>query len=261
MSIDSKLKVFRKVCRNGSRAVMDHVIKNFLSRSEGKAIIVGEPEICVFCGSTENITKEHVLPKWTFEGATERFFITNMNGVSQTYNKTTVPACNICNNDLLSDLEKYITNLLVNTDTKNLNLSTSEKANVIRWLETIDYKFQILNIRRKFLRFASGSYIPYLADFPLSLLRLDNVHTDHSVIAEIRRSRKRLIVKNKNQSINSLVIIRTRNKSFYFFHEMDDFIFLELPQYGLALFYFYNKIFETAQAAQNEARILVEKHY
>ena len=42
---------------------------------------------------------------------------------------------------------------------------------------------------------------------------------------------------------------------------MDEFIFIELPQYRLALFYFYKRAFTTNQAGQKEAMKIIEQAY
>jgi hypothetical protein len=57
------------------------------------------------------------------------------------------------------------------------------------------------------------------------------------------------------------VIFRTKNTSFYFFHGFNNFIFLELPKYQVAVFYFFNKVFETQKAAYEEAMKLIEEVY
>lgn len=100
-----------------------------------------------------------------------------------------------------------------------------------------------------------------MADFSLSELRIPGPETPSKVLSEIRRTQKRLTVKNKKPKINSLTIFKTKNKGFHFFHQMDEFIFLELPQYGIALFYFYKKIFETEKDGYTEARKVIDKVY
>lgn len=42
---------------------------------------------------------------------------------------------------------------------------------------------------------------------------------------------------------------------------MDNFIFLELAKYGLAIFYFFRKEFLTYSDAQTEAQRIVEESY
>ena len=260
MSIHSKLESIRTTIRKNSKSVIDNIIENHIQRKR-KVTINKESDICVFCSSPDNLTKEHVIPRWLFEKCTQGFFVTDINGLSQTYNKTTIPVCSSCNSDRLNTLEKYISQLFEDTDLKKTSFSDEEIENIIRWLEIIDYKFQILNVIRKFKVSKKNGYIPYLADFPLSMLRLDAEYTPAKVIAEIRRSQKRITVKRKAQSINSLVTFKTSNKSFNFFHHMDDFIFIELPKQQIALFYFYKKVFVDEKDAHKEAITIINKFY
>ncbi len=217
--------------------------------------------MCVFCSSTKNLSKEHVIPRWMFEKCTKKHFITNVNGISQTYNRTTIPVCSICNTDLLSNLEKYINQLFVATDLTNTFFTNQELENIVRWLEIIDYKFQILNIRRRFLKSKESGVIPYLIDFPISILRLNKEYTPSKVVSETRRSQKRITIKSKVQNINSLVVFKTSNPDFHFFHNMNDFIFIELPKQKIALFHFYNKIFDNVNDANKEAMEIIKGVY
>ena len=68
-------------------------------------------------------------------------------------------------------------------------------------------------------------------------------------------------VKSKSQYVNSLVVFKTKNQGFYFFHNMNEFIFLELPQFKVAIFYFYNKSFENELDAYNEAMKIITEVY
>jgi hypothetical protein len=218
-------------------------------------------EICVFCNSPKLITKEHVIPRWAFEKSTEKFFTTDVNGSNQTYNKTTVPACASCNNDWLGHMESYIIDLFQNKDWDKVFFSDPEIQNIIRWLEIIEYKFHVLEIRKKFISSNLGGFIPYLADFPLSVMRASKDYSPSKVVSEIRLSRKRITIKSKSRNINSLVVFKTKNKHFSFFHNMNEFIFLEIPQYKIALFYFYNKTFYTDLAAYTEAMGIINSIY
>jgi len=42
---------------------------------------------------------------------------------------------------------------------------------------------------------------------------------------------------------------------------MNECIFLDLPKYGIALFYFYNRIFDDNQEAYNEAMKIITEFY
>lgn len=256
-----KLQRLRITCRSSSKIIVDHIIKNYIQRENNIAVKQKELDICMFCGSMAKITKEHVLPRWTFDNCSKRFFKTNINGITQHYNKTTIPACAICNNDILASLEKYIIKIFAEVDLNYSHFSYEELQNIIRWLEIIDYKFQVLDNRRKFQKSAVAGYIPYLADFPLSMLRMDKEYTIYSVITELRRSQKRITIKNKAKHVNSLIIFKTRNSDFHFFYEMDDFIFIELSTYGISIFYFYKATFEKIEDAYNEAMKLINKYY
>ena len=257
MIIDSKLQSLRTLTRNNSKTVIQKIISNHVIRENGKAKVYHKRKnICAFCGSNKNLSKEHVIPKWTFEKCTERDFITNINGKSQTYNLTAIPVCTKCNTDFLSYLEKYIKQLFVSTDLAKTFFTFEELENIIRWLEIIDYKFQILNIRRKFY-----GEIEYLRDFPISLLRLNKNYTPSRVISEIRHSRNRITIKSKAKKVNSLVIFKTSNPNFHFFHTMDKFIFIEMPKLKVALFYFYNEIFDDIKDANKEAMKIIEEVY
>lgn len=215
----------------------------------------------MFCSSSIRITKEHVVPQWTYDHCTKRFFITKINGLSQTYNRTTIPACSVCNNERLSALEIYISGLFSLVDPDIKPFSFSEISNIIRWLEIIDFKFQILNSKRVFLASKEKGYIPYLANFPLSVLR-DNVdYSPSKAVTEIRRSQKRLTTKSKNKNINSLIVYKTSNKGFHFIHTMDEFIFIELPKFQLALFYFYKRTFRTIKAGHKAADKILDEVY
>jgi hypothetical protein len=68
-------------------------------------------------------------------------------------------------------------------------------------------------------------------------------------------------VKSKAKRLNSLVTFKTHNTSFYFFHKIDDFIFLEMPHKGVALFYFYQLQFESPSAAHAAAMEMIKANY
>jgi len=258
MEIENKLKSIRIAARQNSRIIINHIVKANISRIKNSSPI---QDLCMFCGSTSDLTKEHVVPRWTFENCTKKFFTTNVNGLGQTYNKTTIPACSSCNNDRLGTLEKYISTLFSQTDPNQKYFSKDELSNIIRWLEIIDFKFQILNARRVFITSKENGFIPYLADFPLSVLRPNIDYSPSKAVSEMRRSQKRITIKNKINNLNSLIIFKTSNTDFHFFHTMDDFIFIELPKYNLALFYFYKRTFSTVKAGHKAAMKIIDKSY
>lgn len=249
MNIDQKLQSLRLTLRANSKNIIDKVIDDH------------NVSICMFCGSKNSLTKEHVIPRWVFDRDTKSFFTTTMNGGNQTFNKTTIPACNTCNSDLLSTLEKSIKELFDRFSTNGFLFNDEEKSNIIRWLEIIDYKYQVLNMRRKFLTSKESGYIPYLRDFPVSMLRLDGDFTPSKVYSEIRRSQKRVTIKSKKDKVYSLITFKTSNPDFHFFHRMDDFIFLELPRFKVAIFHFYKKEFNNELAAYEDAMNLIQTIY
>lgn len=70
-----------------------------------------------------------------------------------------------------------------------------------------------------------------------------------------------MTIKNKLNQLNSIHIFRTTNADFHFFHQMDEYIFIELPQYKIAIFYFYNRTFDTIEESQHEAKAILESTY
>ena len=256
--MENKLKLLRKSLRIGSKGITKFLVFNHININHTR---VESATVCMFCGTSENLTKEHVLPRWTFENSTERDFKTDINGFSQKYISTTIPACGICNNDLLNSLEKYIQSIFENVDLKNSGFESTQIENIIRWLEIIDYKFQVLNVIRKFVRKKGVNYIPFLADLPLSVMRANGQYSASQVIAEIRRSQSRIMVRSKSKLINSLIVFKTSNKGFHFFHHMDDFIFMELPQYKIAVFYFYRRVFLSPGEGHEAAMKIIHEAY
>lgn len=259
MNIYLKLKELRVELRQNSKKIMDDVLKRHIPKISSKE--KSKIEICVFCANTQNLTKEHVLPKWTFENSDKKFFLTDINGSEQTYNKTTIPVCANCNNNLLGNIESYIISLLKNTNLSKDFFSSEEIQNIIRWLEIIEYKFQLLEIRRKFIKSKSYDYMEYLRDIPISIMRENINYSPNKAIAQIRLSQKRVTQKSKLKNENSLVIFKTKNESFHFFHHLNDFIFLELPKFGIALFYFYSRNFENKEEAKDNAMKIITSVY
>lgn len=74
MNLENRLKLLRDKVRKKSPYIIDQLIRKN-----------SDKDLCIFCGSREDLTKEHVLPKWTFESQPDKHFITNINGLSQNY--------------------------------------------------------------------------------------------------------------------------------------------------------------------------------
>ncbi len=254
MAIIPELSLLRKVIKTNQSVIIKE-IKNEYYNLNGT-----RQPFCMFCSSKTNLTKEHVLPRWTFEKDTKEDFITSINGSRKTYNTTTIPACVNCNGLLLNSLEKTIIKSLSGIDLKNSFFINEELQNIIRWLEIIDYKFQVTGFTRKFIKSDQIPYSNYLSKIPLSLYRTD-LDSDKKILAELRYTLKRIGIKSKLRNINSLVIFKSKNKSFHFFHSFNKFIFLELPKYNIAMLYFYDKIFNSNKEAYNEAMKLIKEVY
>lgn len=259
MEIGIKLRNLRVKLRQNSKEIMDDVLERHVPRISSKD--KSKKEICAFCANKDNLTKEHVLPKWTFENCTKKFFVTDINGSEQTYNKTTIPVCANCNNNLLGSIESYIISIFNDIDLANSFFSNEQIQNIIRWLEIIEYKFQLLEIRKKFIKSKSFQYIEYLRDIPVSIMRANIDYSPSKAVTQIKTAQKRVTKKSKISNQNSLVIFKTKNESFYFFHHLNDFIFLELPKFGIALFYFYSRKFENVEVAKDEAMKIITEVY
>ena len=238
--LNKRLISLRKKIRQNSKKVIDTLINNHCAK------------ICLICGTTKNLTKEHVLPKWIFENNQRKQFITNINGLNQSYSKTTVYACSECNSYILGSLERHIEIWFRKADLGSELIDNEIIEKVIIWLEFIDYKFQVLNLRRKFKKVKDGEYVPYLAKIPLRIMQNISISPSR-IFSNLRNSLKRLSIKSKANKMNSLIIFKTTNKSFYFFHKMNEFIFIELPKHEVAFFYFYVKEFDSPIEAHNHA--------
>jgi|GEM_PF-5936531 len=81
------------------------------------------------------------------------------------------------------------------------------------------------------------------------------------VIREIRWALNRISIKARAINANSLVVFRSTNTSNHFFHNLNEFIFIEIAQYGIAVFYFYDGIFESVKATKDEAMAVIDKVY
>ena len=95
MNLTNRLIHLRKNIRNNQHKIIDTLKINH------------NTDICIFCGTKNDLTKEHILPQWVYDKNPKKFFITNTNGISQTYNKSVLPCCTQCNNEILGHLEYF----------------------------------------------------------------------------------------------------------------------------------------------------------
>lgn len=249
MSVHIKLIEFRKKIRLNHKRVIDTIIKNHSAN------------ICIFCGETENLTREHVIPQWVYGRCTKRTFITTTNGSSQTYNKTTAPACKDCNSNILGSVERHIKYEFHRINVKEEGFSIEAIELIIFWLESLEYKFQILDLRRKLNKVKGSDYIPYIGKLPISMFQGPLNTSPSKVFSNLRAALKTLSVKSKTNRLNSLCVLSTTNPDFHFFHSNNNYIFIELAEFGVAFFYFYKKTFENQQSASLMAQGIIKKEY
>lgn len=249
MSLKAKLIKFRKKIRANQSQITSTIINNHSAN------------LCIFCGTTSQLTREHVIPQWTYSHCVKRTFITTTNRTSQTYNKTTVPACGDCNSNLLGDLERTLKHEFEKIDVRKKSFSQETLELIILWLETLEYKFQILDLRRTLNRVQGSPYIPYLANMPISMFQGPLDTSPYKVFSNLRNSLRTLSKKSKIDRLNSLCVLHTKNPDFHFFHSTNNFIFIELAKYNVAFFYFYKQTFPNGEDAQKSAQEIVKREY
>ena len=64
-----------------------------------------------------------------------------------------------------------------------------------------------------------------------------------------------------DDEISKVILCSLGYTNLHFFHQMDDFIFLEFGADKKAFFYFYKKSFDTIEDAESEAKNIVAQHY
>jgi hypothetical protein len=254
MPFDDTLLQLRLIARKKGKYVMNKLFDDYLTGHFDKKKIIS----CVLCGSESNLTKEHVLPKWVFENDPKRTFTTDVNQLPQKYIRTTLPMCFTCNNEILNVLELYIQRTIAEVDLKNKYYSSENWENIIRWLETIDFKFQLMDITTKFRAHKEAGYIPYLAGFSIAEMRDFSIRT---IKSKARLSLKRISTKDKSKRANSLIVGTTKVKTFNYFHKSGEFIHLEIPKYNKAFFYFFEKEFEDDEETKKEAMEIIKSVY
>lgn len=249
MSIQLKLVQLRKKIRANKKKVTDAIIADHSA------------EMCIICGSQEKLTREHVIPQWVYNRCAKRTFETTTNGISQTYNKTTLPACKDCNTNLLGYLERHLKHEFERVDVSHEEFSQYTLELIILWLETLEYKFQVLDLRRNLNKVNGADYIPFIGKMPIAMFQGPLNTSPAKVFSNLRSALHVLSVKSKVGRLNSLCIIHTKNKDFHFFHSTNNFIFIELAEFGVAFFYFYKQTFDDNSLATKSAMEIVQDHY
>jgi hypothetical protein len=216
-------------------------------------------QMCIFCSKRNDLTVEHVLPRWTFGHSEKKNFSTSINGLSQSYMKTTVPACRECNSELLGKLEDTIERQLSLFKGDFSIYSPEFLEKLILWLQIIEYKFQVLDLRRRFLRLVDGQYLHGLANIPIAMMPADN--SPSRVFTNLRFALRQISKKSKIIYLNSLVAYKTSNESFHFYHRTNQFVFMELPQKQIAFVFFFSRRFRTKKAASNAAQEVLKIAY
>ncbi len=208
MTVDDLFLRQRIIARTNGKYVMNKLFTDYVRGLITKKVTPS----CFLCGVEKDLTKEHVLPKWVFESNAKHFFTSDVNQLPKAYISSTLPACRNCNSVLLNGIERFIQKTLSQVDLKKRYYTGEEWENIIRWLEIIDFKFQVLDITTKFRAHKKAGYIPGLADFSIAFMRDMSVS---SVTSKCRLSLKRITTKDKRKRENSLIVGKTIEKSFH----------------------------------------------
>lgn len=216
--IDLNFKKLRVNLRKNGIQICDDVFYRF-----HPATTNFKEEICVFCNINLNITKEHVLPKWLFEKETKSIFISSVNKQTQTYNKAVIPTCSECNNSILGGIEKYIIKIFQNLRTSEY-YNNDDLSNIIRWLEILDYKLQVYECRRKYIKYANSEYSEDWGIFPVAIMRHFIDMNPFKAYDKLRNSQRRITVKSKLSRLDSLVIFDTIKPHFNFFYQPSEYM-------------------------------------
>ena len=104
-------------------------------------------------------------------------------------------------------------------------------------------------------------YIPFIGKIPIAMFHGSMDTSPAKVFSNFRSALQVLSVKSKADRLNSLCIIHTKNKDFHFFHSTNNFIFIELAEFGVAFFYFYKQKFEDYSVAVQSAMGIVQENY
>lgn len=251
--IERKFTRLRVGLRKEGLNICEDVFRRFLPST-----ITKKPEICVFCNSASKSTKEHVLPKWLFEKDTDVSFISRVNRQIQTFNKAVIPSCANCNNSILAYIEKCTIQAIE-------NLISSEKhyfedlCHIIRWLEILDYKLQVYDCRRTYLKYSNSEYDKTFGIVPVSLMRHFTEFAPDKAYDYLRSIQKKMTVKKKIDRINSLVIFDIAQPNFNFFTQPNEYIFVSLPNAKIGFFYFIKENYTNTKEAYEDAIIIMKQ--
>ncbi|WP_426065365.1 hypothetical protein [Flavobacterium sp. DSP2-3-1] len=245
--IERKFTRLRVELRKEGLDICEDVFRRFLPSN-----IVKKPEICVFCNSTSKNTKEHVLPKWLFEKDTDVSFISSVNRQIQTFNKAVIPTCANCNNSILAYIEKYTIQVIEKLVSAEKHY-VEDLCHIIRWLEILDYKLQVYDCRRIYLKHDKSEYDKEFGIVPISLMRHFIEFTPYKAYDFLRSTQIMMTVKKKMDRINSLVIFDITQPNFDFFTQPNEYIFVSLPNAKIGFFYFFKENYTNTKDAYEDA--------
>lgn len=251
--IERKFTRLRVGLRKEGLDICDDVFRRF-----HPSTITKNPEICVFCNSTSKTTKEHVLPKWLFEKDTDVSFISSVNRQIQTFNKAVIPTCANCNNSILAYIEKYTIQAIENMISSKKHY-VEDLCHIIRWLEILDYKLQVYDCRRIYLKHRNSEYDKTFGTVPISLMRYFTEFDPYIAYDYLRSTQIRMTVKKKIHRINSLVIFDVAEPNFNFFIQPNEYIFVSLPNAKIGFFYFFKKNYTNTKEAYEEALMIIKQ--
>lgn len=215
-------------------------------------------EICVFCHSSSKLTREHVLPRWLFEKDTSSSFVSSVNRQIQTYNKAVIPVCAYCNNSVLAPIEKFTIDTihrLAAAETRYID----DLCHIMRWLEIMDYKGQVYDCRRKYIKYGRGDYDEDWGIFTVAMMRHFIDMDPLKAQDYLRSTQRRITVKEKIDRLNSFVVFKTREPHFNFFVQPNEYIFVSAPMFNVAFFYFFRRKFRDPLEASETALLIMHK--
>lgn len=132
-------------------------------------------------------------------------------------------------------------------------------SNIMRWLELIDYKSQIYDCRRLYIKYSNEEYDPSWGIFPLAMMRHFIELKPFAPFDYLRNSQRRITVKEKFSRINSLVIFRPKKPHFGFFVKPTEYIYISFPLTDIAFFYFFKADFLDYSEAAKKAVYIIKK--